>query len=140
MQDHVFIPHGPFFATKGLSTPYEGKKRGSSTSPYLIDSIDSIDRVFTGRCRNLNSHVLERRLDFHLFDMGDKEYTFLQMQEDISMIRLSECKYLLALVYGSCISIEKPGELLLQKEFVRFSITLKISFFFSNCKRKYALN
>jgi len=33
----------------------------------------------------------------------------LKDEEDIAMIRVSECKYLLALVYKSRIRIEKPG-------------------------------
>jgi len=115
MQDSDSISHGSFFLKKGSHRPDREFDFFSNpvVSPYFLESIDKIDSVFFAKGKYLmegSCQTLESMMNIKGSCSDLTGYSFLNGNEYFTMMRLSECKYMLAVVYETCICIEKPGE------------------------------
>jgi len=121
------IKHGCFFVRKGYQY-FDHAWRNTqafkeTNSPYMLETIDDIDKMMMISDQRLGVRDFRQFRwefnDYHRTDLSFNEYHFLQNKGNLIMTRLSDCKYILALVYRSCVLIEKPGD------FLKYSLSVK---------------
>jgi len=119
MQDSNEIPHGRFFQKHLFNRNRDDYAYQAIDSPYLLESINEIDKLFVAKeekLGELTSSMVASHSDATGFEKSMIKYTFLEDDGNILMVRASNCKYLVALVYKHTIRIEKPGKFLKAKK------------------------